>query len=376
MTPKFSVDANNPSVTIGVKLNNTNAMYVSIDDIRILYLGDTNSDVYNYGYISENGVLKLLGTWPDEDEAKNYMDYVLGSNIGVRAISLNEPGFVPEFKVQIDGEKYTNKNLLVYKNSNQANVSVVNMTKNVVEDNVCRNYVITDQYEIAIPKKFTAKKAYYSRSVTSTYGTMCLPFAYSGNDGVAILQFAGFRNDDGIYRINYNNVDGIDACVPCIFKKLDSDAKSINIAVESDVIVSNSAPKVVTVDGYEFRGTFVNEKFTDPATNGKPAASDCYYIAKDMFWRAEGSLSNKAFRAYLFAGSKRIEAELANVRSFVFFEGFDNDMSEDATSIEDIDEENVIVGYYNLNGQQIDAPTSGVVIAKYSDGKFRKIMVK
>ena len=378
VTPKFSVDANNPSVTIGVKLSNTGAKYVSIDDIRIFYLGDTNSDAYNYGYTSENGVLKLHGTWPDEDEARNYMDYVLGSNIGVRAISLNEPGFVPEFNVVIDGSRYTNKNLLVYKDANQANVFVTNKTTNLVESGTCQNYVITDQYEIAIPKKFTAKKASYSRSVTSKYGTLCLPFAYSSNDGVELMEFDGFVNESGVFKISYKKVESVDACVPCLFKKTDVDAKSISIVVNSSVTVSNATPKVVDVDGYELRGTFTNMVFTDPAKKGQPAANDCYYIAKDGFWRGKGNLSNKAFRAYIYAGSKRIEQELSNARSFVFFETLDiEDESSETTDIGDVvDDDVTIVGYYNANGQQIEKPTRGIVIVKYSDGKSRKIIVK
>ena len=113
--------------------------------------------------------------------------------------------------------------------------------------------------------------------------------------------------------------------------------------------------------------------FGDVTGQDKTAAIDYYYIAKDKFWHATDYFTNGAFRSYIYTGGKLEDIfGVHDVRSI----GFHEFMDEEATSVDGVDSDSEIVGYYNLNGQQIDTPTSGVVIVKYSDGKYRKVMVK
>ena len=220
--------------------------------------------------------------------------------------------------------------------------------------------------------------ASYTRSMTTKYGTLCLPFDIESSDDVQLYSFSGFELVNNNYKLGLAEEDNIDACYPSLFKKLDSAAKSVTFTA-TGVVVKAESPKSLPVagaDGFEFVGTFNSDVYTDPAQPGKPAASDCYYIAKDMFWHAKESLTCVPFRSFILAGDKRLsDIGISDVRSFSLFE-LNRDEFENTTSVEDVEEDSTVVGYYNLNGQEIDKPVNGVVIVKYSDGKFRKIYVK
>ena len=137
--------------------------------------------------------------------------------------------------------------------------------------------------------------------------------------------------------------------------------------------ISEAKPDTVDVDGFKLIGAFNKHTFGDITEQDKTAAIDYYYIAKDKFWHATDYFTNGAFRSYIYTGGKLEDIfGVHDVRSIGFYEFMD----EEATSVDGVDSDSEIVGYYNLNGQQIDTPTSGVVIVKYSDGKYRKVMVK
>ena len=370
-TPMFYVDSNNPTPTIGVTLlTGVKAKYIALDNIRIMYLGDINSNLYSYNYEYKNGVLVITGTWTNDEDAKAHRDFMFKSlKNDVCTIDFqNSKLKSSDIDFNIDGDYFTNKNLLVYmKSSGQNYVKVSNVTNVVKGSNggTCSNYVLTDGSPIRVTKNFTATKASYSRTVKSNNGTLCLPFQFGSSDGTQLYTFEGF-DDEG--RIARKAITGkVDACTPCIFRKAEG-ATGVKFSA-SNVTVSKDAPKEVkTDDGYGLRGVFVDKVFTASTT---PKVNECLYIAQDKFWRGKGSLEMDAFRAYIYDGGK-----FSNVRSFVMFDYFDAE--PEITSVDEVDTDTnrTIVGYYNLNGQQIDKPTSGVVIVKYSDGKCRKIMVR
>ena len=374
-TPEFVVDENS-TATVGIKLNGTNANLIAIDDVRILYYGKSESNIDTYKYKVTDGVVRFMGTWTNDDKAKDKMKKVLSTyktanicTIDLAYVDSDNPEntFKPEFDITIDGTKFGNKNLLVYKKSSDseytsAKVKVTNA--NIVYGDECSNYTLVDGYRISIPRPFTADVASYSRSVKSNNGTLCLPFQFSSNDGTLLYSFEGF--DEG--RIARKEINGtVPACTPCIFRKAEG-ATGVKFSA-SNVTVSKDAPKTVeSTDGYELRGVFVDKVFTESTS---PKVNECLYIAQDKFWRGKGSLEMDAFRAYIYDGGK-----FSNVRSFAMFDY--SDAEPESTSVEnvDTDTDSEIVGYYNLNGQQIDKPASGVVIVKYSDGKYRKVMVR
>lgn len=377
--PRFTVDSiqKDAVVMVGVDLNGTNAKSVEIGNIVLRYLGPTNSVTSDYDFTNEGRVLKFFGTWPVDVEAQEYFDYAIGSNKkSACAVYLKDKGFATKFDMTFDANNFDNKNLLIYKKPGQENIHILNMTSNIVEGDECDEYVLVDKNDISIPEAFTAKNASYTRSVSSNkYGTLSLPFDFTVDDGTKLYNFDGFEAKDGSFIVALKPVESVEAGQPCIFKKADG-ASTLNINAV-DVMISDAVPGTIEANGFKFIGAFDKHTFGDPTGKDKTAASDYYYIAQDQFWHATDYFTNNAFRAYIYAGSKRIEdLGLSEVRSIRFYEYVDEEPKEETTAIENADGERTIVGYYTLNGQQIETPTSGVVIIKYSDGKFHKVMVK
>ncbi len=371
--PRFTVDDNHKNAVVGIKLTGTNATSVEIGNLTLRYLGPVHSAADDYDYTLDDNVLTYIGNWPVAYEAQEYFNYSLDANKNVCTIYLKEDGFATDFDMTFDANKFTNKNLLIYKKPGQENIHILNMTSNIVEGDECDEYVLVDKNDISIPEAFTAKKASYKRTgVTSNYGTLCLPFEFSMEDGTKLYDFGGFKADDDDINIILEPVDKVEACRPCIFKKADSDITELNIE-GNNVTISEAKPDTVDVDGFKLIGAFNKHTFGDVTGQDKTAAIDYYYIAKDKFWHATDYFTNGAFRSYIYTGGKLEDIfGMHDVRSIGFYEFMD----EEATSVDGVDSDSEIVGYYNLNGQQIDTPTSGVVIVKYSDGKYRKVMVK
>ena len=371
--PRFTVDDNHKNAVVGIKLTGTNATSVEIGNLTLRYLGPVHSAADDYDYTLDDNVLTYIGNWPVAYEAQEYFNYSLDANKNVCTIYLKEDGFDTDFDMTFDADKFTNKNLLIYKKPGQENIHILNMTSNIVEGDECDEYVLVDKNDISIPEAFTAKKATYKRTgVTSNYGTICLPFEFSMEDGTKLYDFGGFQANNGDINIIIEPVDKVEACRPCIFKKADSDITELNIE-GNNVTISEAKPDTVDVDGFKLIGAFNKHTFGDATGQDKTAAIDYYYIAKDKFWHATDYFTNGAFRSYIYTGGKLEDIfGMHNVRSIGFYEFMD----EEATSVDGVDSDSEIVGYYNLNGQQIDTPTSGVVIVKYSDGKYRKVMVK
>lgn len=371
--PRFTVDDNHKNAVVGIKLTGTNATSVEIGNLTLRYLGPVHSAADDYDYTLDDNVLTYIGNWPVAYEAQEYFNYSLDANKNVCTIYLKEDGFATDFDMTFDADKFTNKNLLIYKKPGQENIHILNMTSNIVEGDECDEYVLVDKNDISIPEAFTAKNASYKRTgVTSNYGTLCLPFEFSMEDGTKLYDFGGFKADDDDINIILEPVDKVEACRPCIFKKADSDITELNIE-GNNVTISEAKPDTVDVDGFKLIGAFNKHTFGDVTGQDKTAAIDYYYIAKDKFWHATDYFTNGAFRSYIYTGGKLEDIfGMHDVRSIGFYEFMD----EEATSVDGVDSDSEIVGYYNLNGQQIDTPTSGVVIVKYSDGKYRKVMVK
>ena len=376
--PRFTVDDNHKNAVVGIKLTGTNATSVEIGNLTLRYLGPVHSAADDYDYTLDDNVLTYIGNWPVAYEAQEYFNYSLDANKNVCTIYLKEDGFATDFDMTFDADKFTNKNLLIYKKPGQENIHILNMTSNIVEGDECDNYVLVDKNNISIPEDFIAKKASYSRSgVTTKYGTICLPFEYSvQNTGFELFEFDDFVPSSDSYKIGLRKITGVaETCMPYIFKKTNAAAKDICLESENVMVSSADADSIENAQGFVFVGTLDKKTFGDTTSSDMTAASDYYFISGDKFWHATDYFNVAAFRAYIHANGNRIEdLGLSNVRSFSFYElPLENN---EMTSIEDVEDDRTIIGYYNMNGQEITEPISGVVIVKYSDGKFRKMYVK
>jgi hypothetical protein len=79
-----------------------------------------------------------------------------------------------------------------------------------------------------------------------------------------------------------------------------------------------------------------------------------------------------AVTLYVPTGSKEAYANANEWKKFTHIEEYD------VTGIRQnsIQNDNAVTGYYNLQGQRITKPQSGVVIVRYNDGTSRKMLIK
>ena len=116
----------------------------------------------------------------------------------------------------------------------------------------------------------------YARNVTNKYGTICLPYAAASTTGATFYRVAGKETG----KVYLESVDALEAGVPYIFEKTESQIKV--------VYTGEKATNAGSANGLV--GTFDNE--TEVAVN--------YYILKnDEFCPSNGNAKVNANRAYL-----------------------------------------------------------------------------
>lgn len=181
-----------------------------------------------------------------------------------------------------------NENTLYYLNES---TSVLN-SKNVVVNTTCDNLVVTDGYSFAAPSAFTATAASYSRPMTNSWGTICLPFALQSDANVQYYELSSVDANT----MSFSPVANVAANTPTVFKKQDVNAASISIA-ESGVSVT---PAVELVNAGMEAGRDWSLKATYATKDVDPAAvdADIYYIAQNKFWYANTTFTSAPFRAW------------------------------------------------------------------------------
>ncbi len=192
---------------------------------------------------------------------------------------------------------------------------------------------------------FTATSATYSRTCSSQWGTLCLPFEIKGTyDGVTFYSLNKVE-DDVMY---FTPVSGsIAAGTPVVFKMNATGTLSIS---ESNVaVVSNP---VDAVNGsWTMQGTFTSQDFMYGYSN-------YYYIAGDKFW-------NDGFTAAPYRGWFVGPATSGSAPYRI-------STGDDTEGLQYVEQEDGSVKvYYDIQGRKADSTRKGLVI---ENGKL--MMVK
>ena len=200
----------------------------------------------------------------------------------------------------------------------------------------------------------SATAATYSRTMTSKWGTLCLPYDINPADE---------SNNCKYYTVDNVTTDAI------TLKQLDG-----TITAGTPVLFCrNSETDNATIPGNgTLNATAGTSKYLEGTFDEKILADNDYFIAKDAFRRAgdykgiDGSKGVKvtAYRAYI----KNVPTANANVLNI--FVG-------DPTSIDGINGNatTATAEYYDLTGKRLDALQKGVNIVKMG-GKTKKVIVK
>lgn len=255
---------------------------------------------------------------------------------------------------KVDG-KFTpdNKNV-IYKTNKKASELKLQNTENVVVKGTCDKFVITDGFEFGTDAEFTATKATYSRSITSTWGTICLPFQIKSNATIQYYTTGSVQNDV----LTLESASTVEAGQPAIFKLISGSNVDINTSstkVKVDIVNSGA-----TGNDIHLFGTYTKLELEEEGL---------YYISKDKFWlKTEGSpLSVKPFRAWFSLGSNH-----AATRSFIIDESENETLS--LRAVEAMAEGTAL--YFDEQGRQLKDLKKGMNIVQMPDGTRKKVLLK
>ena len=198
----------------------------------------------------------------------------------------------------------------------------------------------------------------YTRTMTSNWGTLVLPYSLTltGNEPYRLYAIDNMEGEELVLK----QLEGeVAAGTPCVVKRNCTESELTFAANDAKL---NMARVAQDVGGMKFRSTY----WTKDVNSG-------YVISKNSFWNVEelkGSASVngvkvRPFRAWLDGTSAKAPARLS-----MRIDG-------STTGIDAIDALNdAEAEYYDLSGKRLDEPQRGVNIVRMKSGKTMKIIIK
>ena len=198
----------------------------------------------------------------------------------------------------------------------------------------------------------------YTRTMTSNWGTLVLPYSLTltGNEPYRLYAIDNMEGEELVLK----QLEGeVAAGTPCVVKRNCTESE---LTFDANDAKLNMARVAQDVGGMKFRSTY----WTKDVNSG-------YVISKNSFWNVEelkGSASVngvkvRPFRAWLDGTSAKASARLS-----MRIDG-------STTGIDAIDALNdAEAAYYDLSGKRLDEPQRGVNIVRMKSGKTKKIIIK
>ena len=220
---------------------------------------------------------------------------------------------------------------------------------------------LSDDSYISDMASGTVNEISYTRTMTSNWGTLVLPYPLmlTGEESYRLYAISAVSEDELVLK----QLDGeVAAGTPCIVKRNGTEAE---LTFSANNAKLNMAINAQPIDVMNFSGTYK----TKDVSNG-------YVIAKDCFWNVEklkevGSVKAVKvgpFRAWLKGTSANAPAQLS-MRIDDYTTGIN--AAEALDALNDAEAE-----YYDLSGKRLDEPQKGVNIVRMKSGKTKKIIIK
>ncbi len=229
-------------------------------------------------------------------------------------------------------------------------------TNIIGRNSICQELKITDGVNIAIPQRFTATSATYTRNAPNKWATICLPYAVSSNEDVTYYT-AGTINGDVL---TLTSADEVPAGTPAICKFGSEGSNTITAANVN--VVTGVQTESVTDDNITLIGSFTAKTIDATATT-----DNVYAISGGKFVRATKKLNLSPFRAY-FTTSGSTPSN-----------GFSIAVDDDSiTAINALTGEGevTVTAIYSSDGKQVSDLLPGLNIVRLSNGKVQKILVR
>ena len=225
---------------------------------------------------------------------------------------------------------------------------------------------LDDNKDLVVYEPFTATAASYSRTINTTWATLCLPFKVS-LDGKNFRAFElGSVSNNEVVLKELNTI--IPAGTPVIIKMNEGETQ-LNFT-EADKEIAKDVQTSKTADGnYQLQGLYTQKVFDKAADN------NCYIVkgnklmnpAKLMQNTNNKTVGSKPFRAYM------VDNTSSSAGAKMFSIGFDNDGTTAIDNLNTIADDNAI--YYDLQGHRLNAPQKGINIVKRGN-KTMKVIIK
>ena len=227
-----------------------------------------------------------------------------------------------------------------------------------IGDQTKKTVSLSDDSYISDQATGTVDAISYTRTMTSNWGTLVLPYSLTltGNEPYRLYAIDNMEGEELVLK----QLEGeVAAGTPCVVKRNGTEAK---LTFGPNYATLNMAIETQNVGGMTFSGTY----WTKEVNSG-------YVISKNSFWNVEelkGSASVngvkvRPFRAWLDGTSANAPAQLS-----MRIDG-------STTGIDAIDALNdAEAEYYDLSGKRLVEPQRGVNIVRMKSGKTKKIIIK
>ncbi|MCQ2255706.1 MAG: CotH kinase family protein [Bacteroidaceae bacterium] len=160
-------------------------------------------------------------------------------------------------------------------------------------------------------KSMHAKSASYSRNMSSTWGTLCLPFKIASCDDYTLYSITSTNlNDDGTGTLVFDEINSAKGLMPVVFRK-NTDATTVTFrgvpqdkaGADYDLVTVKKSKKFTNVDAiastsiagsgtWDLYGNVKKDNTAKIATY-----PNIYYISQNKFWHATEDVKVATFRA-------------------------------------------------------------------------------
>ncbi len=211
--------------------------------------------------------------------------------------------------------------------------------------------MLVDGLDFSADKPFATDTATYSRAMTATWGTLCLPYAIEAdsNETCEFYEMTG-KSDNAVTLAKLTGI--VEAGRPVMVRRRNG--------VETVVINASEDVKVVdkAVENDDMTGTFSQTEVPDGA----------YIISKDKFWLVGSSAVNKAkvnaYRSYI-SSSTGAKATTLSITT-----------DDETTAIDELNNmEDGNAEYYDAEGRRLDGLQRGLNIVK-NGNRTIKVMIQ
>ncbi len=209
--------------------------------------------------------------------------------------------------------------------------SALKQEKNIIVNDTCENFVLTDGYPCQIPTSFTALKASYTRAATNGLGTLCLPFAAKSVVG-SLYELTSAESN----KLTFAPVEEAKANTPYLYRSESAVIEETNATVEAD------AECEIVQGDWTMTGAY--------SVNVFGSEDNVFALYDGKLYKNTGTLTVNPFRAYFTTTGSASKAEI-----FI-----DTPTGIGNVNINENDNENE--NYYNLNGVRVGKGYRGIVI--------------